>query len=760
MRFENLNILESQEYLGSSWLVVLTKQGDRSFADENLFKTYKPEIGVNTYHLIGNDVFSCEERGMKLVHGDESPINYFDGFYVTSVIKDKEGFVWVTTIDNGVFVAAYLSQARINAPIEENEKITALGVLEGKVCLGTNLGNFYALDKHYSLYQKVPFDTKEIRQLKNFYNYKSNLQYTLMSYRQVNGEYIYENNQVYQNYRKSLNRRLGSVFVLPSDQIIEEYPQVVKLVHGGLVDKNYNSFYDFCIQEHNLYFTFENTIAKLGKNDSMYRLIELDVLDKDAMVTSLDYCKEYLIAGTRGDGVLILKDDKMVAHFTQDGGLISNLINGCHVQKQKGRIWCATNEGVSVLQLNGKNSEQLFSLEGNLNRSDGLFSNYVLDIKENNGQIVCASTRGLTFFDSDYTIRINKPPAVSIVSYTQGDSNYEKGGIVFAYNQNNFEFHYNAVTNKPVKNRFRYRLVTDDVQGAWSHTDERSLRIENLPPGSHVFEVCARAQNTEWSDPVGYTFDISKRFIDRWWVRLLFLMVLVTLVYVIYKRRVRSIIDRNNLELAMQELELKNSKLESKALRGQMNPHFVFNVLNSIQKLILTEDKASANKLLNRFSKLIRSSLKYSRLEFIPIDQEVEFLTNYLNIETLRYPERFTFEISVKDLLVEEEIKLPPLVIQPLCENAIKHAFKENGGRLYVTISKLDEYSLRIVVSDNGIGIENAKKIQDSESLGLEIVRNRLDLFKDQGYKAEMKVSSLNSALQTGTVIELRLPYK
>ena len=237
-------------------------------------------------------------------------------------------------------------------------------------------------------------------------------------------------------------------------------------------------------------------------------------------------------------------------------------------------------------------------------------------------------------------------------------------------------------------------------------------------------------------------------------------LALGTLGYIVYRVRVSRIMDRNNLELAMQELELKNSKLESKALRGQMNPHFVFNVLNSIQKLILTEDKESANKLLNRFSKLIRSSLKYSRLEFIPIDQEVDFLTNYLNIETLRYPERFTFEIAVKDFLVEEEIKIPPLVIQPLCENAIKHAFKENGGRLFVTISKIDEHSLLIVVSDNGIGMENATKIHDSESLGLEIVRNRLDLFKDQGYKAEMTVSSLNSGLQTGTVIELILPYK
>ena len=121
-------------------------------------------------------------------------------------------------------------------------------------------------------------------------------------------------------------------FVVPSEELLYEFPSLYKLIYAGFIRENYNTFYDFCIHKSNLYFTFQNTIAKLGENDSMYRLIELDVLDKDAMVTSLDYCKEYLMVGTRGDGVLILKDDKMVAHFTQVEGLISDLINGCHVQ--------------------------------------------------------------------------------------------------------------------------------------------------------------------------------------------------------------------------------------------------------------------------------------------------------------------------------------------------------------------------------------------------------------------------------------------
>ncbi|MGB1038356.1 MAG: sensor histidine kinase, partial [Bacteroidia bacterium] len=206
--------------------------------------------------------------------------------------------------------------------------------------------------------------------------------------------------------------------------------------------------------------------------------------------------------------------------------------------------------------------------------------------------------------------------------------------------------------------------------------------------------------------------------------------------------------------------ELKNTQLEAKSLRGQMNPHFIFNVLNSIQKSILKEDKVAANELLGKFSKLIRSSLKYSRLEFIQIEEEVVFLKNYISVENQRFPNRFTFKIEIDPELKEIGVKIPPLIIQPLCENAIKHAFTERGGELLVSIHLMDNDSLKVVVQDNGVGIDNSQKIRDDESLGMKIVKSRLELFKDQGYEASMEVSFLDNKTKTGTVVELTLPYK
>jgi LytS/YehU family sensor histidine kinase len=183
----------------------------------------------------------------------------------------------------------------------------------------------------------------------------------------------------------------------------------------------------------------------------------------------------------------------------------------------------------------------------------------------------------------------------------------------------------------------------------------------------------------------------------------------------------------------------------------------MFNVLNSIQKLILQEEKEDANKLLLRFSKLVRSALQYSRLEYISLKEEVRFLENYLSIEAQRFPGRFTHSIDVADDMLSEAM-IPPLLIQPLCENAIKHAFIMDGGTIRVYISVIDDELMQVVVEDDGVGLENDSTLKKS-SLGTTIIRDRLKLIDKSGVRASLKVETADDILKKGTRATLILPY-
>ncbi|MDC1395731.1 histidine kinase, partial [Bacteroidia bacterium] len=293
----------------------------------------------------------------------------------------------------------------------------------------------------------------------------------------------------------------------------------------------------------------------------------------------------------------------------------------------------------------------------------------------------------------------------------------------------------------------------------WNLTDDRTVKINNLSPGNYKFQVSARAANTTWSYPKEYTFTIQPRFIDQWWVRGIMILFLGVMTYLFFKKREVRLKRESKLALAIKELELENSQLESSSLRGQMSPHFVFNVLNSIQKLILKEEKDDANKLLIRFSRLVRSALKYSRFEFIPIEDELAFLENYINIEHQRFRGRFKYEIFVDKELMEYGVKIPPLLIQPLCENAIKHAFLEDGGTLKVFFIYKDDNLMEVIVEDDGVGMLNMTQSKES-SLGIRIIEDRLRLFEANGCNISLKIKYADIETKKGTKAVIVMPYQ
>ena len=204
-----------------------------------------------------------------------------------------------------------------------------------------------------------------------------------------------------------------------------------------------------------------------------------------------------------------------------------------------------------------------------------------------------------------------------------------------------------------------------------------------------------------------------------------------------------------------------------KALHSQMNPHFIFNCMNSIREMILNNENREASNYLSKFAHLLRSTLENSTRPFISLKQTIDYLKRYLELEQIR-TSHFSFTISVDETIIPEEVWLPPMLIQPLLENAIWHG-AGSGNEMELSI-RFDQEGEQIIciVEDDGIGInaslEQKGKIEDYNSYGIENIKQRIALVNEKyGLKSNIEIqdkAEFYKGLKTGTRVILHLPVK
>ena len=215
------------------------------------------------------------------------------------------------------------------------------------------------------------------------------------------------------------------------------------------------------------------------------------------------------------------------------------------------------------------------------------------------------------------------------------------------------------------------------------------------------------------------------------------------------------------------ELKQQSAELEMQALRAQMNPHFIFNSLNSINRFILQNDRLQASEYLTKFSKLVRMILQNSQASLITLESELDALGLYLEMEALRFNYHFTYKISVPKDLDIEVLKVPPLIIQPYVENAIWHGLmhKEEKGQLDIEISEEGDH-LYFKVTDNGIGRKRASELASKsatkhKSMGLKITAHRIAMMQHSG--DEVSPVTINDLVEpdgtaAGTEVIIKMP--
>jgi ligand-binding sensor domain-containing protein len=324
------------------------------------------------------------------------------------------------------------------------------------------------------------------------------------------------------------------------------------------------------------------------------------------------------------------------------------------------------------------------------------------------------------------------------------------------------------------QNTYSYKLTGIDT--GWVNAGTRTTAYyTNLAPGTYHFWVKASNNDALQGAPANLlTLLINPAWYQTWWFKVLCIIVALLIIYSFYRLRIkqlqaRSLAQRKEAELKQVKTEFEKQIAETEmiALRSQMNPHFIFNVLNSINRYILVNEGAKASLYLTQFSRLIRQVLENSKSAKVSLEADLSALQLYINMEKLRFEERFTYCIRVDKNIDQQFAQLPPLLIQPYVENAIWHGLmqKDKAGQLDIIITQPRENELQIVIQDNGIGRKKAMALQSKsatrhKSYGMQITSDRIDIVnKIYQVQASVKYEDLyNGEEAIGTRVTLNIP--
>lgn len=458
--------------------------------------------------------------------------------------------------------------------------------------------------------------------------------------------------------------------------------------------------------------------------------------------------KETIYLATK-DGIVICKNGKPSA--TVKTIIQGNPVEAMKLDVQEDRFNTITTGGFAMF--NGKGDVLM-----QLNRAHGFSTNRIYDFEIISNVIWICHARGIQRLTMDALYAPAVKPLISISSVMVNDkavSSLAPG--TFTNEERKFKFSLSSPTLRNKENiRYHYQLKGYDKTWLTSEFADHEIVYNALAPGDYTFVVKAENKGV-FSDPVYYSFTIEAPYYSRWWFLLatgFFFVLTVALLY------------RYQLNVQQRKARIINELNLSKltAIQSQMNPHFIFNSLNSIQDLVLKGDVDNSYSFITKFSNLIRRTLTYSDQEFIEFEQEIKLIELYLSLEKLRFGDALKFEIDIDHV---EDILIPPMLIQPFIENALVHGLLHREGEKRLSIRFKLEETLQCIIEDNGVGRAKAKEIKirqrsEHESFSGHAIKKRFSIlssrFKEElGFKYE---DLMENGLPSGTRVTLSIPVK
>ncbi|WP_298767442.1 sensor histidine kinase [uncultured Polaribacter sp.] len=717
---------------------------------------------INHIYTIHNKLWVLTNKGVFICSLENNTLkiekSYFNNLFITDLLVDKNNNYWFTTLKNGVFVMPNLALKKIEIP--ENLGVTRLEKLNKNELLFATLKheifkyslNTDALEKKKITFRNTIYDivyndvTKNLivsAKLKSvFINKKGdkNISNKLMGTKTIS--------------EIDANKYLISqAFSL---SIYDKFKDTVKNLRevrsfGSVLNKNKTKAYA----------NFIDGLATIDLETNKYKQILHK--NKPIYASKIALSKDNIVwVATENKGVYGFDNDTLRYQFTKATGLVSNLINV--IQPDYNTLWLATDKGLQNYNYKTKKISIL-------NKEDGIDSYNINAIEVLANHVFFASNTGLFQFNKAQISKSKNmfKPYFTNIRIQEKDTLLKKtyqlkqteSQIRFGFNTNGFQ------SNKFVSYEYQLEGFSDN----WVKVEQglNFVKFNTLPAGNFNFKLRAKnVYQNKYTTPIQISLKVLLPFYKTWWFFSFIFLISIVFIWFFFDRKTKQLQakQKRELEQAKVNQQLVFSQLEN--LRSQMNPHFIFNALNSIQDYIILNEKKLARVFLVKFSRLIRIYLEHSQKAQISLEEEIKALRLYLELETDRFDDGFEFNINVAKDLELKDILVPSLFIQPYVENAIKHGLlhKKENKRLQLQFFKKAGF-LVCTIQDNGVGRAATAEINKElhpkhASFASSANQKRVDLInKTQQHKITLDIVDLyddkNKPTGTKVIINIKL---
>lgn len=658
---------------------------------------------------------------------------FFKNTSISKIIKDRESNYWFGTINKGLYV---VPDIQIKVFPYDGEGISALAVYKGNILAGTLNNSLITFNKETYQFSKIHKEPTNHEILTIYSDEKDHIIYCSDRLVQLKGGI--KTNEILMAGKSitSINNDLFAVAYSIGICLIgkssEKQPvpfwlQQKESMHW--VDRKFNLMNYItrgrCVaynpRDSVLYAATTNGLFFFSPTGTGKILYNKQDIFPSQMVTYGDR----IYFSTYNQGVFYLSGEQQVFKIAPPNIIAS----ASKIALADSALWLL---GTDVLQQYHLGTKKIFSYT----YSNGLPAAELKDFLIFEQKIFLATSEGLVVRTLNGPIESLSKPVLTINQVWVNDRPVEyKRNLLLKPSEKNIDIDFSVLAFKAANSSnlsVRYRLNRDPWK---SISKVRRISLPALSAGSYTLELQVISENGAYASvSKALQFSIVLPFYKSYWFNGFVLLILIGIIYAFSRRRINKIKAMGLLQQQKMQLENALQKSMLSAIKSQMNPHFIFNALNTIQSYIYANDKEQASEYLGKFSELTRLILEVSNRETISLDEEIKTIGLYLELEKLRFDEKLNYTIRVSEKISPETSFIPPMLIQPYIENAIKHGLlhKKEDWRLTVDFHKKDQ-GVEVVIEDNGIGrIKSAErnKLKNKQHNGFSTVANekRLDI--------------------------------
>lgn len=684
--------------------------------DNNVWSLQAQESSANNFSIVNGELLVLSKKGVtaySLSSGTRK--NLVSGLNVSTMFKDAEGNLLLGTLDNGIF---QIANTEVRTVLHTDKRIS-------RSLLTPDLSLFY-LDTEGDLYYAAPPYTES---------------------RKIDGGFTPGEAMVYSPVYNKINFA-GA----------EKYVDLASLSAKATANTYFKDFFDLN-QHERIYATGSSTTIlnergnalnvhqfpynfsgfKKTRNPSSILLratrankIVEDIRKKFLYINYIDGV--YCYSKKRTPEVLQLNHEPVLASCivqdpvagiwlgTLDGHLLhfdgTKLVFQIKLPSEVKHIAISKNVafldvGNALHRLNLKT--RAFS---RIDQTDGIIPGKITSLFLQKNRLYIVGGNRIQYIPVSYQYTNASAPRIfldEVQLYNEkirGKKTYQ-----FGYDENHLTFVFHAIATRSQK-EFHYEYRLSGTSNKWTTLpgDVDRVTFARLAPGNYTFEVRAINEDGKPSEIKHVSFSIDKHFSQKWWFILLMVLTVAVVVFLIVRIRYRALQKQNQLQSEQERLKKEVYKSKIAAIRSQMNPHFMFNALNTIQEFIMTNQKDVASEYLADFADLMRKYLEQSKEEEITLSEEIETLEIYLSLENLRSDGALDYSVYCEPTINPFDSTIPVMLIQPFVENAIKHGLLHKKGekRLRILFERIDKHGIRCTIEDNGIGRQASAEIKGS----------------------------------------------